>query len=217
MRPVTVPRCSLWVFQHYSNFSAKSCSRCLSSKRDCPGYGEDSPFVFRNYANVRGRKATHKEGTELPTPLSSEPPMPLCLVADLREACQHPLDEGTLEIFFRDYCIESSNRSLSRGFLDGIKSLIACTGESSDVARAAKTVALAGLGKRTKRAELMKRAEELYAQILLSFRTTLSHSYQSNTTETLMTAVLLGLYEVRIHPTRWWHPVDPKTVDSRSW
>lgn len=46
------------------------------------------------------------------------------------------------------------------------------------------------------RSELVEKAKQLYADLLSSFRMTISDSATSNTVEALMTSTLLGIYEV---------------------
>lgn len=45
----------------------------------------------------------------------------------------------------------------------------------------------------------------MYADLLHAFQTTVSDPTKANTAETLMTAVLLGLYEVRMLE-QWFRP-----------
>ena len=106
------------------------------------------------------------------------------------------IEQRSLELFFEDYCIESKDRSISRGFLDGIKLLIVYAGQSSDLAQAAKIVALAGVGLRTGRKDLISRTKKKYGILLASFQSNLCAKLGVNSVESLMTAVLLGLYEV---------------------
>jgi hypothetical protein len=109
-----------------------------------------------------------------------------------------------VEIFFDDYCVESTDRTLSRGFLDGLRHLIDHAGPASDVAQAAKLVSLAGIGNRMDRPGLTYKAKLLYSSLISSFRTSISNATRSRTVESLMTAVLLGLYEVG---ASWLHHI----------
>lgn len=122
------------------------------------------------------------------------------------------IEQGALSTFFDDYCVESTDRTLSRGFLDGLKPLIVHAGQSSDVAQAAKIVALSGIANRMGRPGLVHRIKLLYIDLLGSFKTTLSNEVTSKTIESLMTAVMLGIYEVWIGKYCAW-PVADTFVD----
>lgn len=104
---------------------------------------------------------------------------------------------GLQAMFFKDFCIEARDRTVSRGYFDGLESLIAHAGPSSDLANATRTVALAAVGNKTDRLDLISAARQQYVKLLLSFQQTLSGADKAHAIETLMTAALLGLYEVR--------------------
>lgn len=172
----------------------QSCRRCLKSKRACPGYDEsESTFVFRHYV------AMNNVGV-----LDASSGKPDLLTGQAREdATFETLDHARLErdaldMFFQNYCVESRDKSISRGFLDGIKSLITRAGQSSDIAKAARIVALSGLGNRLGESSLVQNTRRIYGDLLLSFQNTLSDPQMANTIESLMTAVLLGIYEVNM-------------------
>lgn len=105
-------------------------------------------------------------------------------------------EQTGLEFFFKDFCVESNNRSISRGFLDGLRSLVDHGGPASDLSQAARIVSLAGTGNRLHRPALLHKAELKFVDLLCTFQKTLSDPTASSTVESLMTAVMLGLYEV---------------------
>lgn len=106
-------------------------------------------------------------------------------------------DETALQtMFFKDFCIEARDRTVSRGYFDGLELLIAHTGPSSDLANAARAVVQAAVGNKVNRIDLVTAARQQYGRLLLSFQQTLSSADKAHTIETLMTAALLGLYEV---------------------
>ena len=109
---------------------------------------------------------------------------------------EEQVEKHALQTFFLDYCVTSTDRSLSRGYLDGLESLLLHAGPLSEVSQAAKIVALANLGNKSNSPGLLDRARLLYSQLLHSFQSTLSNPSTSPTIEVFMTAVLLGLYEV---------------------
>lgn len=97
-----------------------------------------------------------------------------------------------------DYCISSPNYTVSRGYLSGLGGLIESAGPGSHIAESCKIISLANLGKKVNSAVFLQKAERLYFELLPSFRLTISSKDKLATVESLMTAVLLGLYEVSI-------------------
>ena len=102
-----------------------------------------------------------------------------------------------MEVFFHDYCLVPENRLLSRGYLEGLETMISHKETSSNLIHATKVVAFANLGSRLGRSSLLQKARIIYSEMLCSFQVMISNATASNTAELLMTAVLLGLYEVR--------------------
>ena len=113
-------------------------------------------------------------------------------------------EQRALAKFFSDYCVVSSNRSLSRGYLNGLESLLNYAGTTSDIAQACKMMALACYGTPSTGTALVYKAKAklLYPSLLRSFTNTISNPANLNTIETLMTAVVLGLYEVCVALSR---------------
>lgn len=101
--------------------------------------------------------------------------------------------------FFDDYCIVSSNQDLSRGYLHGLQSMIAKVGPSSELAQACTIASLANLGKKLRNILYIERSDHLYSLLLRSFRLSISNEAIFTTVESLITAALLGLYEVSSH------------------
>ncbi len=108
------------------------------------------------------------------------------------------IESSAFQTFFSNYCISSSNRTVSRGYLNGLKSLIEQAGPESSIAKSCKIISLANLGKKAASPMLLQKAEALYFDLLPSFRWTISNEGKSTTIHSLITAVLLGLYEVSI-------------------
>ena len=113
------------------------------------------------------------------------------------------IEQGTRLAFFDEYCMVSSNRGLSRGYLHGLQTMIAKAGLSSELVQACTIIALANVGKKLGNAMYINRAEGLYSLLLRSFRLSISNEAIFTTVESLITAVLLGLYEVSSHPSQW--------------
>lgn len=155
------------------------------------GYKDESELVFRNYGVSTNEAHPGLSGNQ------SHSSAPAGITTEIGIDIQ--IEEYALTTFFHDYCVESADRRLSRGFLDGLRSVILHAGESSDVAVAAKIIALTTAGNRMGRASLIDRANVLYGFLLRSFQVTLSSDVACKTVESLMTAVLLGLYEVGLY------------------
>ena len=108
------------------------------------------------------------------------------------------IEDLAFQTFISDYCISSSNGTLSRGYLNGLESLIEKAGPASAVSQSCKIISLANLGKRAASPMFLQTAETMYFDLLPSFRWTISKEGNSTTIQSLITAVLLGLYEVSI-------------------
>lgn len=93
--------------------------------------------------------------------------------------------------------ISPAQPSLSRGFLDGLPTLLHAAGPSSDLAGAATILALAAVGNRIGRPSLVYSTAQKYGNLLLSFQASLTRP-DVHKVHLLVTGVLLGLYEVRI-------------------
>ncbi|MCJ1398025.1 hypothetical protein MMC11_001222 [Xylographa trunciseda] len=106
------------------------------------------------------------------------------------------IESSAFQTFISDYCISSSNRTVSRGYLNGLESLIVEAGPGSSIAKSCKIISLANLGKKAASHMILQKAETLYFDLLPSFRWTISNEGKSTTIQSLITAVLLGLYEI---------------------
>ncbi|KAL4802572.1 hypothetical protein BDV18DRAFT_163974 [Aspergillus unguis] len=148
----------------------KTCNRCAKAGRACLGYRSSDQLRFR-----------HHKPPALPSPPTSE------------QSSRGP----AVDAFLEQYVVHSADSSVSRGFLDGLPSLLANAEPSSHVAQATISVAWASLGNLWKRPDLLARAREQYLYTLHSFQG-LMHSCQVSapTVEALVTALLLGLYEI---------------------
>ncbi len=113
-----------------------------------------------------------------------------------KEVSEDEIEEYALRSFFYDYPVLSTNREVSRGYLDGLEGMLRHLGPKSDLARACKVVACAGLGIRLCRPGLIKKAEVLYQDLIGSLVRAIEDPAFATSAESLMTAMLLGLYEV---------------------
>jgi hypothetical protein len=97
--------------------------------------------------------------------------------------------------FIEDYClIQESNLSL--GYLEGLQTLLAMAEPSSNIAQATEVVALASISSKLRRSTLLHKARMMYSALLRSFQMDISKTAFISETESIMTIVLLGLYEV---------------------
>ena len=111
------------------------------------------------------------------------------------------LERHALAAFLEDYCAFSKPGGISRGYLEGLKPMLAHALPSSDIAKAVKMLAFASFGNKIGDQHLVHLAKNMYPDTLHSFQGTMSNMATSNTTESLTTAVLLGLYEVCLEVT----------------
>lgn len=112
------------------------------------------------------------------------------------------IESLAFQTFISDYCISSSNLTVSRGYLNGLESLIQKAGPASSIAQSYRIISLANLGKKADSPMLLQKAKTLYFDLLPSFRRTISNEDKFTTIQSLITAVLLGLYEVSISCTK---------------
>lgn len=113
-----------------------------------------------------------------------------------KEFSEAEVEKFALQAFFYDYCITSTNHTISRGYLDGLESLMLQLGVDSDLARACKAVAYASHGIKLDRPRLIKEGEKVYQDLLGNLARSIEKPGFTDTTESLMIAMLLGLYEV---------------------
>ncbi|CAM1507557.1 Fc.00g071980.m01.CDS01 [Cosmosporella sp. VM-42] len=157
--------------------SHKACNRCVKSRRVCPGYKDETTLLFRHYEPPR---VTYKS--------------PVCWW--MPEVPDDILEERALSIFLAEFIVESRDRNQSRGFLDGMQSLVTKVHPGSSLAMAAKVLVLASIANRTGRESLAKRTQRQYGLLLQKFTESLSQETAVVSIETLYTAVLLGIYEI---------------------
>ena len=106
------------------------------------------------------------------------------------------IESSAFDMFVSSYCISSPDRTVSRGYLNDLASLLQEAGPESGLAKACQIISLANLGKKANSPMLLRKAEMLYFDFLPSFRWIISIETKSTTTHSFVTAVLLGLYEV---------------------
>ncbi|KAE9382116.1 hypothetical protein N431DRAFT_321891 [Stipitochalara longipes BDJ] len=112
------------------------------------------------------------------------------------EVPEEQVEQFALGAFFYDYPIISTNRELSRGYLDGLEGMVQQLGLESDLAKACKVVAFATHGIKLRRPVLIQRAENFYQDLLGTLARGIEDPVFATSTESLMIAMLLGLYEI---------------------
>lgn len=130
---------------------------------------------------------------------SPERPRPAVYVPGTEVSYISRIEQHARQQFFHDYCIISQNRELSRGYLHGLEAIVEEAGPDSELTKACTLVALSTACKTSWNAVHQGRVEDLYSSLLQSFRLSMSNTTQFVSIKSLLTAALLGLYEVRLH------------------
>jgi len=112
-----------------------------------------------------------------------------------KEVSENRIKELALQAFFYDYSVVSVNSSLSGGFLGGLEPLVQDLGLESHVANACKAAAFASNGIKLRRRFLTQQAETVYHDLLVHLAGSMQTPAASSH-ETLVIAILLGLYQV---------------------
>ena len=161
---------------------SKACLRCVRSRRPCPGYRDDSSLMFRHYSAAN--TPTDTPALQRWTPNTD-----------------HMLESTAVHIFLDELVVRTLDRSQSRGFLDGMHDTFAASAPDSMLMSAAKVAVLASLANRYRRDSLFSIVRKQYGQLLKEYVTSLSIPSESSSVEQFFTAVLLGIYEVRLQET----------------
>ena len=173
--------------------------RCITAQRTCAGYEDNLTRIFRHYDRQDGDLIPFKSMAlkcHLPVRVSG-PGTDIVPEDSLPQEVSDDKDEEfALRAFFYDYCIISNNRSLSRGYLDGLELMLHHLGWQSDLAKACKVVAFSNQSIKLHRPALARKAEISYHNLLGSLAKAIKKPAFVNTAESLMIAMLLGLYEV---------------------
>ncbi|KAL5085896.1 hypothetical protein Trisim1_009809 [Trichoderma cf. simile WF8] len=165
-----------------------SCLNCGRARRTCPGYEPSKDLKFINYVGEDNLNVLRQPPSESMHRAAS---FNLSGTLDWSD-----VEQNARLVFFNDYCIVSSNRSLSRGYLHGLQSMIAKADPNSELVQACTLIALANLGNKFGNTMYRHRAEGLYSLLLRSFRLSISNEAVFTTVESLITAALMGLYEI---------------------
>lgn len=167
-----------------------TCKRCTNSRRTCLGYEGEAATIPQGSAPKFAESKCAVAERKRP-PRSSPPSNRLGVERD-------PKVRAAFNTFFSNFVIVPRDRSLSRGYLDGLEDLLATAGQGSEVVRATRIVALASAANTSGSHDLLHRAQTEYADTLLAFKKLLHDATRCHTDEALMTAALLGLYEMMV-------------------
>ncbi|CAH0046189.1 unnamed protein product [Clonostachys solani] len=153
-----------------------SCSRCVKSRRMCPGYGDDSSLIFRYYHPIMDAASLDFDRWSPGIPSIWE--------------------DAAIHIFLDTLVVPSQNRQKSRGFLHGIQSLFSSAEPGSALLSAAKVVALAAISNSTRSPDLASVVQTLYGSVLRDLTLSLPGDDSTVPVETFLIALLLGLFEI---------------------
>lgn len=169
-----------------------TCQKCAKSRRTCLGYKDDADVFFRDY--TPSLSVDSVEDTKLPS-LSSgiiKSSRPLCNRIDSLTNSEI----AAVKEFFEDYVLVSRDRTLSRGYFDGLESLFNRASSDSELVSAVHIVALASAASKAGSQACVDNSR--YSEALAAFQKTLDNPDKCNADEALMTATLLGLYEMLV-------------------
>jgi hypothetical protein len=110
-----------------------------------------------------------------------------------------------LRAFFYDYCVNSTNKNLSKGYLSKLEVIAHRLGPGSDLAKACQAVSFASHGKPLNRPLFVHKAERFYQELLGSFAKAIERPTPANTEEAKLIAMLLGIYQVRTLQVAAWY------------
>lgn len=178
--------------------------RCVTAKRTCGGYENDEKLVIQQYERPDHNKpgsTTKSIGRKCSLPVRGQLPGTSILANDDSpiEVPDQAVDEFALQAFVYDFCVSSSNKALSRGFLGRLEPRLHRLGWKSNLAKACGLVAFAKHGISLNRPHLTLRAEKLYQDLVASLAVDIQHppATLANKEDKVLVALLLGLYEVR--------------------
>ncbi|KAK9252704.1 hypothetical protein V1507DRAFT_212610 [Lipomyces tetrasporus] len=163
----------------------------LESEANVPWLPSRCGSSLRHYRDSTSTRSSHQSSSR---PFDPTGRWLLVSLPDGTDDAQ--LEDHAVTAFLNDYCLVPENHLLSRGYLEGLETLLAQAGPSSDLAQATRVVALASIGTKLSRSALVHKARVMYSEMLHSLQVMISNAAMPSTAESLMTAVLLGMYEI---------------------
>jgi hypothetical protein len=177
------------------------CERCKKAKFTCLGYEVNGNVIFRadRYSSNGQSGGSHSISSQAQIQAQvGDGDEPDDRSDSLSQQEPNISEDYLFGIFFQDYCITPRDASMSRGYLSELPNLVKTFGSTSNIAQAAKTVALASLGNLVKKPIFLETAKLSYSRVLQTLRTTILDSNPEIIYQNFMVAVLLGLYEVSL-------------------
>lgn len=123
------------------------------------GYRPENDLLFRNSCGERYSSSTHQFSNEN-GPHGAMPKS--ILLCDLGKLNWPEIESLAVQIFISDYCISSSDRAISRGYLNGLESLIEKARLGLNIAKSYKIISLANLGKKAASPMLLQNSTLTY-------------------------------------------------------
>lgn len=169
-----------------------SCSQCNRAYRQCWGYIDPIASMFRN-ENSKFMDTHHPtpSGT-LRSQTSSWSPTPYFVSFPLLPS----FDEQATCFFFQNYVLEDN--CASRGHFDYLPGIYRNSKVNKILEDAVVALGLAGLANRTKISEVMVKANIKYTAAVHAVSSVLGEMEQAKADQTLISVMLLSLYEVCI-------------------
>lgn len=113
------------------------------------------------------------------------------------EALQYASNWLAFRSFLYDYCMHSSNRNLSKGYLSNLEPLALRQGQQSDLVKGCQAVGFASHGKPLCRPMLVAKAEGMYQELLGSLARRITNPSVDGE-ELKLLVILLGLYQITL-------------------
>lgn len=174
--------------------------RCVRANRTCHGYEYGASSAFRQYEVRSASDPSSFTSVARKCTLPKRIPIPGTDVLPVDTIPEETSEEQSnwlaLRAFFYDYCLISTNRHLSRGFLSNLETMALRLGPKSDLVKACLAVSFASHAKPLNRPKLRDKAEMFYQELLGSLARAIENPASANTAESKLVAMLLGLYQV---------------------
>jgi hypothetical protein len=174
--------------------------RCIRANRTCGGYEGGGISAFRQYGaqgtiqvspfSSKARKCS----MPMRIPISGTGMLPPDAIPP--ETSDAESNQFALRSFLYDFCIISTNKNISRGYLPNLENISDRLGPQSDLVKACQAVSFASHGKPLCRPQLVHKAEVFYQEILGAFAKSIQIPETANAAGSKLIAMLLGIYQV---------------------
>ncbi|KAK9414641.1 putative Transcription factor domain-containing protein [Seiridium unicorne] len=176
--------------------------RCVKAKRPCSGYEDGEFSAFRQYGPHTAEETPPFPSSARRCGLPKRVPIPGTDVLpddDIPpETSESQSNSLALRAFFYDYCVNSTNQDLSRGFLSRLEVMARRLGPSSDLVKACQAVSFASHGKPLNRPAFVRKAERFYHELLGALAKAIENPTPANADEARLIAMLLGLFQMTV-------------------